>query len=76
MGKVSRDKAGQALCAPEVPSGYLAHSAPWKIGDICHQGQAFNANRSFGIKKASVLRANRNQSNDSESNPPSACFKL
>ncbi len=45
----SRDKAGEASCSTEVPSGYLKHSASPKIADICHVCQPFYAKKSCYI---------------------------
>jgi hypothetical protein len=39
----SPDKADQASCTPEVPSGYLKDSALPKVTVICYRSQAFNA---------------------------------
>ena len=41
----------KALCATEVPSGYLKDSVPPKIPDICHVGQLFNTQKTFDINQ-------------------------
>ena len=50
-GRGSGDKAGEASFTPEVPSGYLKHSEPAKISEICHFDQAFDVKIWFDISK-------------------------